>query len=565
MTAEPDPRSLPAGARAGARRAAGMSVLRRLTLAALILLGAVHVADAADRTDIPLKNWGGFSLYRDAVYDDLERLVTAGFGDRAVLNSKPISRTAAARIVARAIDNIRRDDLGVYSARRDLEAVVDRLTSEFRVELAALGVRLPGDQPPPPGFVSFTPVDQAQVHAGYANHDFSLVNSQGLRLQSGVNGGATFDSHLQLGDFLTFYLQPEAHGNEEFGQLRLATGYAKLTLFGTELLVGRESLWWGPGLHGSLILSNNAAPLDQVRLGAAEPFMLPFVGDWVGPTNLFFFIAQLEERRDHPRAKLAGMRATATPFTSLELGISRVIMFGGDDPPRLDPQDYPRAIFFPAAGDPRTGEAKFRNNNLFSVDADLRLANVDRWGLPARDMRLYGEFGWDDTCCNSNFIPLKSALSFLGGVHWMSLFGIEGLEARGEYARTSSLSYVHDQFTSGYWTRGEVISHFIGTGGQDYYSRLSYRFTPDLMIGLEGNRAVIGSTQPIVLGVSPKPRGKRPNENRLGAAVDVSYRFWEHYSLFGQYSIIKVDNRDFTLDNNGVDHVVRVELTRSFR
>ena len=41
-----------------------------------------EAAAAEDRTNLPLKNWGGFSLYRDAVYDDLERLVTAGLADR---------------------------------------------------------------------------------------------------------------------------------------------------------------------------------------------------------------------------------------------------------------------------------------------------------------------------------------------------------------------------------------------------------------------------------------------------------------------------------------------------
>ena len=37
----------------------------------------VWLADAIafDRTNLPLKNWGGFSEYRDATYDDLERLV----------------------------------------------------------------------------------------------------------------------------------------------------------------------------------------------------------------------------------------------------------------------------------------------------------------------------------------------------------------------------------------------------------------------------------------------------------------------------------------------------------
>lgn len=529
--------------------------LVRLALAALIVVLAPPPSHAVDRSNIPLKNWGGFSLYRDAVYDDLDRLVTAGLADRAVLNTKPINRVAAARIVARAIDSIRRDSLGAYNGRRDLEAVLDRLMEEFRVELAALGVSLPGQGAKAPGFVSFIPVDRAQVRAGYASRDFSVPNSQGLRFQNGVNGGLTFDSRLQVGDVLTLYVQPEMLANEEFGAARLLTGYAKLTLFNVELLVGRENLAWGPGIHGSLILSNNSRPLDQVRVAGAEPFLLPFVGEWVGPTNMVFFVAELEERRDHPRAKLAGMRATATPFSFLELGISRVVMFNGEGGPQLDAGDYLRVIFYPPAGDDRTEEGKFRNNNLFSIDADLRLADVDRWGLPAKDMRLYGEFGWDDTCCESSFIPLKAALSFLVGVHWIGVFGDEGLEVRSEYARTSTLTYSHDQFRSGYSTRGEVIGHHIGTDGEEYYTRVSKRFDHDLMLGFEINRAVAGSTT----------ARQGTKERTIAGAVDVSYRFADVYSIFGQYRLAHVDNRNFRAHDDGWDHVLRVELTRSFR
>jgi len=49
--------------------------------ALVVVLGPVADAIAFDRTNIPLKNWGGFSEYRDAAYDDLERLVTAGLAD----------------------------------------------------------------------------------------------------------------------------------------------------------------------------------------------------------------------------------------------------------------------------------------------------------------------------------------------------------------------------------------------------------------------------------------------------------------------------------------------------
>jgi hypothetical protein len=511
---------------------------------------------AGDRTDIPLKNWGGFARFRDAVYDDLERLVASGLAGRAVLNTKPMSRTEAAGIVATAIERVRRDTSGAVAERRDMEPVLERLADEFAVELAAMGVKWGGQRVPPPGMFSFYPVDHAQVRAAYASRDLSLVNNQGVRYQDGFNGGFTFDSRLQIGDVLSFYVQPDLLLNEDYGAARLHQGYAKLTLFNVELVVGRESLWWGPGYHGSLIMSNNAPPLDHVRIGAAEPFLLPFIGQWIGPTKILAFVAQLEERREHPRAKLAGMRATIAPFSFLELGVSRTVMFGGETRPEPDAGDSLRLIVDPSAGDDLGREPQLRSNNLFAIDAEVRIARVDRFFIPARDLRLYGEFGWDDTCCESNFIPLREAISGLAGIHFIGLFGQDGLEARAEYANSSRLSFAHTSFVRGYWTRGEVISHFMGTDGEDFFARVSNRFTENFMLGIEANGSVIGRTTRI-LGV--------PKERRIGGAVDVSWRFLEKFGLFSQYQIASVDNRNFRADRDGIDHLLLVELTRSFR
>src|SRR5437016_9474397 len=232
-------------------------------LLALAALVAIPDAIAGDRTSVPLKNWGGFAEFRDAVYDDLERLVTAGLADRVLLNTRPLSRLEAARIVARAIGKIRGDDTGDLNARRDLEPVLDRLMEEFKIELASLGVRT-SEGAPAPGLVSFTPIDRAQTFLGYASRQFSLVNAQGRSFKRGVNGGLTFESRAQLGDFLSFYVQPELLQNEDYGAARLATGYVKLTLWNVELLVGRDSLAWGPGYRHGLLLPSNAAPLAQI-------------------------------------------------------------------------------------------------------------------------------------------------------------------------------------------------------------------------------------------------------------------------------------------------------------
>ncbi len=547
------------------RSAAARQCRRPLTLALILLAHIVLLTGAAhaeDRTNVPLKNWGGFSLYRDALYDDLERLVAGGLTDRTLLNTKPLSRIEAARIVAGALRRIRGDQAGAYNQQRDLEPVLDRLMAELRAELEELGALRPDQPTTQAPFVSFVPVDRAQVGLGWASRDFSLLNDQGRGFERGLNGFSTFESRMQIGNFLTFYVQPTLLGNEDYGAARLGTGYAKLTLYNVELLVGRDSLWWGPGLHGSLILSNNAAPLDQIRLQAAEPFLLPWIGEWVGPTKLLFFLAQLEERRDHRRAKLAGMRGTISPFRALELGLSRTVMFDGADRPRPDAGDYPRILFNPPAGDVRTGpDVKFRNNNLFGIDADLRLHDVDRYLLPSRDVRLYGEFYWDDTCCNdnwftSNILPKRTTIGGLAGLHLLGLFGRDGLDARFEWAATSQLSYAHDQFYSGYWTRGHVISHFIGNDGTDYYGRVTQRLGQNLMLGFELDRAVIGST---VAGAS------LPQQRRLGGGIDVSYSFWERYALFAQYFLSDVENRGFRTGDDGLDHLLRLELTRSFR
>src|SRR5437899_2004360 len=100
-------------------------------------------AMAGDRTNLPLKNWGGFPDFRDATYDDLERLVTAELADRTLLNTKPLSRIEAARIVARAIRRIRSDEPDRLNLRHDLEAVLQRRSEEGRVELAARGGPVP--------------------------------------------------------------------------------------------------------------------------------------------------------------------------------------------------------------------------------------------------------------------------------------------------------------------------------------------------------------------------------------------------------------------------------------
>jgi len=94
---------------------------------------------AFDRNNVPLKNWGGFSVNRGWIYDALEKVVLAGLADRVLLNTKPLSRVEAARVVAQAVRRIKVDNNGDYNHRGYLEELVYQLVEEFGRELGEMG------------------------------------------------------------------------------------------------------------------------------------------------------------------------------------------------------------------------------------------------------------------------------------------------------------------------------------------------------------------------------------------------------------------------------------------
>jgi hypothetical protein len=56
-----------------------------------------------------------------------------------------------------------------------------------------------------------------------------------------------------------------------------------------------------------------------------------------------------------------------------------------------------------------------------------------------------------------------------------------------------------------------------------------------------------------------------PQQTRTGGGIDLSYRFWDRYTVFAQYLVSDVKNRQFRAGDNGFEHLLRLELTRSFR
>lgn len=523
-------------------------------MVALLLLAGQ--AEGGHRTDVPLRNWDGFAMNRHWTYDAIEKLVLAGLADRVVFNTKPLSRIEMARIVAHAVEKIRNDKDGLYHDRRDLEGVLDRLIDEFRTELARLGLEPYATRVKPHEFWDLKPLDKFQTRAVFADTKVPLENNQGDVVSEDFSARMALFSRAQVGDFLSVALVPEFRLQNGTEQFRLLEGYVKLSGFGMEIEVGRESLWWGPGFHGGLLFSNNAQPLDMVRF-STEAFVPPWIFRYVGPTKLTFGIAQLDENRDFPKVKILAFRIDSSPFPFLELGVSPAIQYNGEGQPSVKFYQIPELIWEARSSSATAPGSRFGDvNALFSVDATVRLPNINRYVPIGRDLELYGEMGVDDIDKRFFLFVIPRKPAFLLGAHIQNFLQWPNTDVRLEYAQTTSISFTHGTYTTGFSFKDRPLSHFIGTDGQDIYLRVTRRLTSDLMVGLEAGYSKIGSTHKEALN--------GPRQKQLFSGIDLSYRVFDNLSLFGRFRLHRFKDLDFIPGNDDTVPLISLEATYSF-
>lgn len=290
-------------------------------------------------------------------------------------------------------------------------------------------------------------------------------NHFGEEWRDGINFQAALWRRLSFGERLTLVIEPVLITPRDGQDVYFRRGSLRLVLFNIALKVGRDSLWWGPGRHGALLLSNNAFPFDMIHVGTNSPFHLPGLLARLGRFEVEGFLTRLEENRDFPHARLFGLRLVYQPLEEITFGISRITMFGGEGRPDLSLIDFGK-LYFSTAN--RTG--KFEVNELAGVDLrlDLPIGRI----LPGHAAELYGEYGGED---EAGFLPSKSAL--LVGLEWRH----EGLRVKVEHANNHvrnapDVWYHHSIYQSGYTYRGNIIGHHMGSDAEDLYLRMDLPF-----------------------------------------------------------------------------------------
>jgi len=426
---------------------------------ALRVLGAMAAAGwamamptpswSAGIRDVPMVNWSYFSANRDWTYDAVQKLVNSGLAGPVIFNIKPMTRREMARIVLRVVDRIRTDRDNNHNDRKDMESLLMALIEEFRPELRALGFRHDVTEGPEPSPFTLQPVGKVQVRSLFAGADSRLENQQGEIFREWGNVRVAFNSWAEAGDYAAAYVHPEFYGSSEDQQFRLVEGYARIGYGNVDLTVGRQAIWWGPGYHGSMWFSNNPQPPWRVQLRSQEAFELPGFLRPLGQFKLIFHVMQLDNDQVFPRPYVTSARLSWAPFSFLELGFGRSVTFGGKGRPGVKGRDFPR-IFF-GAGDLADSKNKFDSDSRGSLDATLRLHDVDRFFPLTKDVEIYGEIQIDDTKGNPALRPNQPG--YLVGAYFPNLLGSSRSDFRIEYAYASPISFTNFLYTSGSSTR----------------------------------------------------------------------------------------------------------------
>ena len=288
------------------------------------------------------------------IYPVFDRLAALGYAPSAFADLRPWTRMECARIIASAGEELSIDNQGadgkppsqayrLYAAlAAEFPAELERLrgagTSEIRVD--SIYNRYAG--------IAGTPLDDSYHFGQTLIDDYGRPYGQGSNLVSGASAwGATGPvafyarGEYQHAAALPAYSQSvqDLIGTVDvtppqlpihtsvIDQFRPLDTYVAWNFKSIQASAGYQSLWWGPGQGGPPMYSDNAIPMDMVRLTNPSPWRLPSFLSWLGPMRWEFFAGLMAGHHYPPNPAIDGQKISLKPTPNLEFGFSRTILF----------------------------------------------------------------------------------------------------------------------------------------------------------------------------------------------------------------------------------------------
>jgi membrane-associated phospholipid phosphatase len=261
----------------------------------------------------------------------------------------------------------------------------------------------------------------------------------------------------------------------------LLDAYAAVNLNNWQMVLGRQSLNWGPS-YDSMMWSDNVAPVNMVRLVNPESFALPGFLRLLGPIRIDQFFGRLGGHPYVPRPFVYGQKFSIKPFRGLELGFSRRTILGGtgSDSP-LTGGNLFHSLFGIATG----GIPGVPSSASVPGDTDTDMDWTFYVPKTANYFVLYGDaFAEDDRLPIQN--PARNPWN--AGIYITRFPGFSKLDLHVEGVSTEQaglipqagggnhgiFNYWNGSYKDGPTNYGNLIGNTVGREGRSIQSRLTY-------------------------------------------------------------------------------------------
>jgi membrane-associated phospholipid phosphatase len=455
---------------------------------------------------VPLDSW---------VYEAFDRLAALGIVDSGFAGLRPWTRNECIRLMDEGLDHVNGDASGEGSRllvelqhefQEDLNASDEGAAATFRVE--SLYSRTE--------HISGSPLTDGYTFGQTQYNDFGRPYGEGWSTVNGFSASATWGRWFAYvrGEAQTapsipalplstrevvqqvnaYPVLPPGTNQPSVQQVALLDSYVGMMFSNWEVSFGKQSLWWGPGDAGPMLLGDNTEPINMFRINRVTPFKLPSILGWLGPMRIEGFLGQLTGHQFvdspspvgfagqtgqvlDPQPFIHGQKLSFKPTRNFEFGIFRTTVYGGPGYP-FTIHTFLRSLFsttnehITSSG----GSPDKPGDRRSGIDFSYRLPYLRDW------VTFYGDGFTDD-----QFSPIGyfDRSAWHAGLYFSHIPKIPKLDLRVEGVYTDNplggqvgdgFYYFNFTWRSGYTNNRDLIGSWVGRDGQGAQAWTNYWF-----------------------------------------------------------------------------------------